>query len=596
MSNHQPKSKNGIEKAPTGIRGLDEITGGGLPRGRPTLVCGGPGCGKTMLGMEFLARGARDFEEPGVFVAFEETTPELKVNFSSTEFDIAGLCGRKKLLFEHVRVERSEIEETGEYDLEGLFIRLKAAIDAIGAKRLVLDTVESLFGSFQNTGILRAELRRLFRWLKDKGMTAVVTAETGEGKLTRHGLEEYVADCVIFLDHRVMNQNSVRRLRVVKYRGSQHGSNEYPYLIEKGGFSVLPLSSLILDHKASLQRVSTGIAGLDEMLGGKGLFRGSSILISGGAGTGKSSIAAHFLQAACQRGERALIFASEQSSDEFTRNMRSIGIDLERWVRRGLLRFQGTRAGFCGLEKHLVMFEQEIAEFTPKVIVVDPITNYGSLGDSNEVKAMMTRLIDLFKSRHITALFTSLTSTGHEAEDSVVGISSLMDTWILLRNLEVDGERNRGLYVLKSRGMAHSNQIREFLLTDKGAKLVNVYVGPQGLLTGSARVRQQAEDRAFARRQQEDAQQQRAELGLKRQHMETEISRLRAKFESEARELQGSLRAAKGRDESASGERMEAARARQAVASSDRRRTRHGANGSGETALSALEEVTLEKM
>ena len=596
MSNHQPKTKSGIEKAPTGIRGLDEITEGGLPRGRPTLVCGGPGCGKTMLGMEFLARGARDFDEPGVFVAFEETTPELKVNFGSTEFDIPGLCARKKLLFEHVRVERSEIEETGEYDLEGLFIRLRAAIEAIGAKRIVLDTIESLFGSFQNTNILRAELRRLFGWLKEKGLTAVITAETGEGKLTRHGMEEYVADCVIFLDHRVANQNSVRRLRVVKYRGSQHGSSEYPYLIEKSGLSVLPLSSLTLDHKASTQRVSTGIVGLDEMLAGKGLFRGSSVLISGGAGTGKSSIAAHFLRAACQRGERALMFASEQSSDEFMRNMRSIGIDLEPWLRRGLLRFQGARAGFCGLEKHLVMFEKETSEFGPKVIVVDPITNYGSLGNFDEVKSMMTRLVDLFKTRNITAMFTSLTAAGHEAEDSVVGISSLMDTWILLRNLEVDGERNRGLYVLKARGMAHSNQIREFLLTDEGARLVDVYVGPEGLLTGSARMRQEAEDRVQARRQEEDAARQRGELEVKRRQMETEITNLRTKFETEARELQRSLGATEARDATISAERMEAARARQMAASGDHRKSKHRTNGSGEAAFSELEEVTAEKM
>lgn len=596
MSNHQPKTKSGIEKAPTGIRGLDEITDGGLPRGRPTLVCGGPGCGKTMLGMEFLARGARDYDEPGVFAAFEETTPELKENFGSTGFDIAALCAHKKLLFEHIRVERSEIEESGEYNLEGLFIRLRAAIEAIGAKRIVLDTIESLFGGFQNTNILRAELRRLFGWLKEKGMTAVVTAETGAGTLTRNGLEEYVADCVIFLDHRVANQNSVRRLRVVKYRGSQHSSNEYPYLIEKSGLSVLPLSSLALKHKASLHRVSTGIAGLDEMLGGKGFFCGSSILVSGGAGTGKSSIAAHFLRAACQRGERALIFASEQSSDEFTRNMRSIGIDLEPWSRRGLLRFHGARAGFCGLEKHLVMFARETTEFEPRVIVVDPITNYGSLGNYDEVKSMVTRLVDLFKSRDITGMFISLTTPGHEMEDSVVGISSLMDTWILLRNLETDGERNRALYVLKSRGMAHSNQVREFLLTDKGAKLVNVYVGPQGLVTGSARLRQEAEDRALARREEEEAARQSAELELKRRQMEGEIAGLRAKFEAEAREVQRRVQATRKRAANVSAERTEAARLRQLGASGDQRKPKHRTNGSGEAAFSALKEAAAEKM
>ena len=477
MSNHQSKSKKGIEKAPTGIRGLDEITEGGFPKGRTTLVCGGPGCGKTVLGMEFLTRGARDYGDPGVFVSFEETTAELKANFCSTDFGVESLCAQKKLYFDYVRVDRSEIEETGEYDLEGLFIRLQAAIDEVQAKRVVLDTIESLFSGFQNANILRAELRRLFCWLKERRITAIVTCETGEGTLTRHGLEEYVADCVIFLDRRMVNQNSIRRLRVVKYRGSAHGANEYPYLIGKNGFSILPLSSLRLDYKASTQRVSTGIPGLDAMLGGKGLFRASSILVSGSAGSGKSSLAAHFLQAACERGERALIFASEQSSDEFMRNMRSIGIDLAVWVKRGLLSFESTRPGFCGLEKHLVMMEQQTREFAPEVVVVDPITNYASLGSYDEVKSMMTRLADLFKTRGITAMFTSLTSPEHGIEDSVVGVSSLMSTWIALQNLEVNGERRRGLCILKSRGMAHSNQIREFLLTDGGVQVLEVCAG-----------------------------------------------------------------------------------------------------------------------
>ena len=570
MSNDAVKGKKGILKSPSGIAGLDEITEGGLPKGRPTLVCGGPGCGKTILGMEFLARGAREYGEPGVFVAFEESARELNVNFASLNFDIAALCAQKKLHVEHVRVERSEIEEAGEYNLEGLFIRLKQAIDAVGAKRIVLDTIEYLFSGFQNTLILRAELRRLFAWLKERGLTAVITAERGKGTLTSYGLEEYVADCVILLDHRVANQQSVRWLRSIKYRGSHHGANEYPFLIENGGFSVLPLSSLRLDHKASAQRVPTGIAGLDAMLGGKGFFRGSSVLVSGGAGAGKSSLAAHFVDAACRRGERALIFASEQSSHESIRNMRSIGIDLERWVKKGLLRFRARRTGFCGLEKHLVLMEQETREFAPRVVVVDPITNYGSLGSNDQVKSMLTRLVDLFKARDITAMFSSLITGGKAAEEGVVGVSSLMDTWLLLRNLEEDGERNRGLYVLKARGMAHSNQIREFLLTDNGARLMDVCVGPGGILTGSARMRQEAEDEAAGRKRGEETKRKRGDLELKRQRLEAHIATLRAEFEAEERELQRSLALAEGRDKMTAAERVVAAHLRQMGAAAGR--------------------------
>ena len=558
----RPAKLEAIRKTPTGIAGLDEIMSGGIPTGRATLVCGGPGCGKTVLGMEFLVHGAVEFHEPGVFMAFEETKGELDENFASMRFDLQDLCAKKKLYVEHVRVERSEIEETGAYDLEGLFIRLQAALDRVGARRLVLDTIECLFAGFNDANLLRAELRRLFRWLKDRGVTAIVTAESGDGTMTRQGLEEYVADCVVLLDHRAADQNSIRRLRVVKYRGSVHGTSEYPFLIGNDGFAVLPLSSLGLHHKASSLRVSSGIPRLDAMLGGKGFFRGSSILISGGAGTGKSSLSAHFIDAACRRGERALIFASEQSSEESIRNMRSIGIDLAPWVKRDLLRFETNRAGFCGLEKHLVMMHEATVAFAPRVVVVDPITNYGSLGHHDEVKSMLTRLIDLFKSREITAIFTSLTSAGHEDEDSVVGVSSLMDTWIQLRNLECDGERNRTLYILKSRGMAHSNQVREFLLTGKGAQLVDVYLGPGGVLTGSARLTQEAKDRAAALECRQEVEQKRMSLQQKREDLAARISTLRAEFETVENELRRGVTQLKARENQVESDRAEMALAR----------------------------------
>ena len=450
---------------------MDEITGGGLPKGRSTLVAGAAGCGKTLFAMEFLVNGATQYDEPGVFVAFEESADELAQNVASLGFDLKKLSRQKKLIVDYVRVDRSEIEETGDYDLEGLFIRLGHAIDSIGAKRVALDTVEVLFSALSNQGILRAELHRLFRWLKDKGVSAIITAERGDGTMTRFGLEEYVADCVIFLDHRVTEQISTRRLRIVKYRGTLHGTNEYPFLIGKHGISVLPITSLGLNHPASTERVSTGLPELDDMLGGKGFLRGSSILISGTAGTGKSSLAATFVDAACRRGERCAYFAFEESPAQIQRNMRSIGMDLAPHIKKKLLLFHATRPSLYGLEMHLVTMYDLVKEYNPSIVVLDPITDFFSVASTSEVKAAITRIIDFLKMNQITALFTTYTSEGESAEETVVGVSSLIDTWLSLRNIENDGERHRGLFVLKARGMAHSNQIRSFVLTDDGIKI-----------------------------------------------------------------------------------------------------------------------------
>lgn len=463
-----------LPKAPTGIPGMDEITGGGLPKGRPTLVAGGAGCGKTLFAMEFLVNGAIEYNEPGVFVAFEENAEELAQNVASLGFDLKKLSKQKKLIVDHVRVERSEIQETGDYDLEGLFIRLGHAIDSIGAKRVVLDTIEALFSALSNQGILRAELHRLFRWLKDKGVSAVITAERGEGTMTRFGLEEYVADCVILLDHRVTEQVSTRRLRIVKYRGTLHGTNEYPFLISKYGISVLPITSLGLEHRASSDRISTGVKELDEMLGSKGFYRGSSILLSGGAGTGKTTLASAFVDAACRRGERCLYFAFEESTNQILRNMRSVGIDLAPCVKKGLLQFHVARPSQYGLEMHLVTMYDLVKEFKPSIVILDPMTDFATVGNAAEIKAAVTRIIDFLKSNQITGLFVSVVSGGEAVDQSVVGVSSLIDAWISLRNLESNGERHRGLFVLKSRGMAHSNQIRSFKLTDDGIKLGEV--------------------------------------------------------------------------------------------------------------------------
>ena len=558
------KPLNGLEKEATGIPGFDEITLGGLPRGRPTLICGSAGAGKTLFAMEFLVRGAILFDEPGVFMSFEETDEELTKNVASLGFDLNQLIADKKLMLDYVFIERSEIEETGEYNLEGLFLRLGHAIDSIGAKRVVLDTLEALFSGLPNEAIIRAELRRLFRWLKDKGVTAVITCERGEGTLTRYGLEEYVADCVILLDHRVKNQISTRRMRIIKYRGTSHGTNEYPFLIDEKGFSVLPITSLGLAHEAPTDYISSGIPRLDEMLNGKGFFRGSSILLSGTAGTGKSTIAAHFVNAACMRGERGLYFGFEESQDQIMRNMRSVGIDLERHVKRNCLKFHNARPSAWGLELHLALIHKSIAEYEPAVVVVDPITNFLAVGDDIETKSMLTRLIDFFKLKQITAIFTSLTSASNEIEDSEVGVSSLMDAWILLKNIESNGERNRGLYILKARGMAHSNQVREFLLTSQGVELVDAYVGLEGVLMGSARVAQSARETAAEVERRRATEQQQRELRRKEELYQAQLAALKGHYETERDAILRELEEEEKRLKIVADQRLEMARWRKA--------------------------------
>ncbi len=556
----------------TGIQGLDEITGGGLPAGRPTLVSGGAGSGKTLFSLEFLVRGATEYGEPGVFMSFEETLPDLTKNAASLGFDLDRLVKEKKLFLDHVYISRAEIAETGEYDLEGLFIRIADAVQRVGAKRVVLDTLEALFGELPNPGILRAEIRRLFAWLKQKGLTTVITAERDRPeKLTRHGIEEFVSDCVIVLDHRIREEISTRRLRIVKYRGSTHGTNEYPFLIDEHGISVLPISSLGLDHVASAERVSTGIERLDGMMGGKGFYRGSSILLSGSSGTGKTSLAAHFVDAACRRGERCLYFAFEESPQQIVRNMRSIGINLEPWIHKGLLEFHAARPTYGGIEEVLLVTHKHITSFKPDIVVVDPITNLLMVSTLNEVRSMLTRLVDFLKTQQITAIFASLTAAGGALEASEADVSSLMDTWLLLKTIEVGGERNRALYVLKSRGMEHSNQIREFLLTNRGLRLLDVYLGPEGVLTGSARVTQEGRERAATTSRRQQLQGRGRELDRKRQIFEARMTMLRAEFEVEEEGIQQSISESKLIDQELLQDRGQMMRSRAADVSVDKK-------------------------
>ncbi len=524
-------------KTPTGIAGLDEITEGGLPTGRPTLICGGPGCGKTLLSVEFIVRGAVEFNEPGVFIAFEEKASELEMNVASIGFDLKQLQAEKKVKIDHVHIERSEIEETGEYDLDGLFIRLNYAIDSIGAKRVVLDTIENLFSSLNNQGILRAELRRLFTWLKEKGVTAIITGERGESSLTRQGLEEYVSDCVILLEHRVINQISTRLMRIVKYRGSVHGTNEYPFLIDHEGFSVLPVTSLQLDSDISSERVSSGIFTLDQMLEGKGFYKGSSILVSGTAGTGKTSIAASFANQACLDNKKCIYLAFEESPNQIVRNMKSIGFDLNKHVEAGLLEFHAFRPTLYGLEMHLVAIHKLVKKFKPEIVILDPITNLITVGSVSEVKAMLIRLIDFLQQSQITVMFTALTLNNIVNEQTDEGVSSLVDAWLLVRDIEYNGERNRGMYIMKSRGMKHSNQVREFVISNDGLTLVDVYLGPEGVMVGSAREAQILQEAAGEALHGHAISRKDREILRKKKVLESTIANLQSEFESIEEEL-----------------------------------------------------------
>jgi circadian clock protein KaiC len=525
-----------LPKVPTGIAGFDDIMLGGLPAGRPSLICGAAGCGKTLFGVTFLVNGAALFGEPGVFMSFEERAEELAANVASLGYDLNGLVESGKLAVDYVRVERSEIEETGGYDLEGLFVRLGYAVDSIGAKRVVLDTIESLFSGFTDAAVLRAELRRLFAWLKDRGLTAIVTGERGDGQLTRHGLEEYISDCVILLDNRVAEQIATRRLRVVKYRGSAHGTNEYPFLIDAEGISVLPVTSSGLHRPVSNEIIASGIAGLDAMLRNGGFYRGSSILVSGVAGTGKTTISSHFLDAACRRGERCMAFVFEEGVEEICRNGLSVGLDLQKWVDAGLLRFEAARPSLYGLETHLARMHRDLERFKPSVVVIDPISAFR--GPDAEVHATLLRIVDLLKSRGITALFTSLRNSGSILDSTDQAVSSLMDSWIKLIDMEANGERNRVLYIIKSRGASHSNQVREYRMTDAGIELIDVYVGSEGVLTGTARLTQEAREQAAAERRRQVIDQHKRELAHRRGALEREIAALQATLDTELSEAQ----------------------------------------------------------
>lgn len=526
-----------LPKCPTGIQGLDEITHGGLPQGRPTLICGSAGSGKTLLGVEFLVRGATQYGETGVLMTFEETSAEITQNVMSLGWDLDQLVADGKLLIDHVYVDPRGFEEAGDYDLEALFIRLGSAIQEVGAKRVVLDTIEVLFSGLANTAILRAELRRLFGWLKSQGVTAIITGERGDSTLTRQGLEEYVSDCVIRLEQRTADELTTRRLQIFKYRGSSHGTNEYPFLIEENGISVVPITSVGLYHEVSSEQISTGIPRLDTMLGGKGYFRGSSILITGMAGTGKTTLAGYFASATCDRGERCLYLATEEAPQQILRNQRSIGLDLAHYIDKGLLRIEAVRPTAYGLEMRLVKIYTWIKEFQPQSVIIDPMSNLTLNGNINQTKNFFMRVIDILKSQQITVMFTNLLEGGGALEHTEIGISSLMDTWLELRTLEANGERNRALYILKSRGMKHSNQVREFVLTNQGVELLDVYIGQGAFLTGAARVAQQKQEKLDIFNRERELERKKRKFEQQQAIIQAQISALQVQLMTEHEEL-----------------------------------------------------------
>ncbi len=517
-----------LAKCPTGIQGLDEITDGGLPQGRPTLICGSAGCGKTLFGVEFLVRGATQYGENGVLITFEETAAEITKNVASLGWNLNQLIAEGKILIDHIYLEASEIEETGEYDLEALFIRLGYAIKKIGAKRVLLDTIEVLFSGLGNANIVRSELRRLFHWLKDQGVTAIITGERGEQTLTRQGLEEYVSDCVIKLDQKTVEEIATRTIQIVKYRGSRHSNNEYPFLIEDNGISVLPITSLNLNHEVSAERISTGIPKLDEMFGGQGYYRGSSVLVTGRAGTGKTTLAGYFARATCLKGERCLYLATEESPQQILRNLNSIGLDLTPYVKQGLLQFDAVRPTNYNLEMRLFKIHRWVKEFQPSAIIVDPMSNLILSGSVMQTKSFFMRLIDYLKSKQITVFMANLTAgeTNLDQENTEIGVSSLMDTWLELQTLKVNGERNRILYTLKSRGMMHSNQVREFIVTSQGVDLVEVYLGEGKFLTGTERINQAIAEQTASRKRKQSFEIKKRECDREKRLIQAQIDAL----------------------------------------------------------------------
>jgi len=522
-----------LKKAPSGIKGFDEITDGGLPKDRPTIICGNTGSGKTIITMEFLVKGALMYNEPGVFMSFEETKEELAANMESLHFDLAGLIKQRKIYVEYLEIDKSQNIEAGRYDLEGLFVRLQNAITSIGAKRVVLDSLDALFYGLDNNAI-RPEIRRLFKWLKGKKVTAIITSESDNGFSTKDGLEQYIADCVIALDNRTVNQTTTRRLKIVKMRGSSHGINEYPFSIDLNGISVLPLMSQLANQSLSTVRISSGVKDLDSMLDGKGFFEGSSILVSGSAGTGKTSLAISLINATCKKKIRGLYCAFEESSSQITRNMRSIGLDIDQYIKSGVLKMYSSRPTIQNLELHLIAIQKIIEEFEPKIIVLDPITNLISEGVNTEIRQMLAHFVDFLKGKNITILFTAaITLETVKSNPSDEGISAMVDTWILVRDIETNSERNRGIYILKSRGMNHSTQVREFVITDDGLALLPIYISADGILTGSAKLEHTLQKEEQHKLLQNEIKGRTSEIERKRKMMEENIALLKTKFESE---------------------------------------------------------------
>lgn len=527
-----------LAKCPTGIEGLDTLTNGGLPRNRLTLICGSAGSGKTSLGIEFLVQGIIKYDEPGLFITFEEKPQEIIENAASIGFDLEDLINKKKLFIEYIPVQEEEVMQSGDYTLEALFIRFEQVITSIAVKRVTLDTLDSIFASLGNTPVLRAEIYRLFNWLKQKNITSLVTSEAGITTLSRNGLEEYISDCVISLRTNIVSEVLTRFLRVVKYRGSKHGTNEYPFLITDIGINLFPITSNYLNNIVSTEFVSTGVKELDEMMDNKGYYRGSTVLVTGTAGTGKSSLAAVFSNSICQTGERCIYFTFEEMINQILRNMSSVNLNLQQWIDKDLLKFYAYRSPTYGLETHLLTIQNVIKEFKPHAVIIDPITNFDLIGTELEIKSMMTRLIDFLKAQQITALFTSLATTIDPREQTEIGISSLIDSWLVLQNLEQAGERTRGITILKSRGIAHSNQIREFIITSNGIKLEKIYVGPNGILTGSARLDQEEQEKLHLLLQEKETLRRKKLLEHKKALLEAKIMALKSEFDADVEEIE----------------------------------------------------------
>ena len=535
------KVKSSSDIVSTGVKGLDDVLGGGIPQGHAMLLVGKPGTGKSILSMEYLLHGIELHKENGVYISFEESEKQIISNAASFGWKFEEMVKKNKLAISYIDMQPEQMRTVGDYDLSALILRVKGAIKKVNARRVVIDGINNLLSTFDDERIIRSDLLRLIREIKEVNATIFITGERGHDSWSKMGFEEYLADGLMHLDNRTDGNYQTREIQVVKCRGINHYTGKSPFIINSEGMSIRPLITADFDYKVLKSRVSTGIADIDNMLGGKGLYRGSTVYITGPSGAGKTSISSSFANGACSRGERALFLAFEESSDQIIRNMKSIGLSLDKWVNEKLLYFYTARATTNSLEGHLDNIMTMVREVEPTCVVLDPISAFRPIANENETKLMLIRLNDYLRARKITTVFTALSSDGEYSEHADVQLSSIADTWIVVRIMDYKGERNNVMQLMKSRGMSHSRQMKEMYFTGNGLKLQNVYQGPEGVLTGAARIGQEKYEKLKEARNVIEIDKNRKKIERKKSLLEASIEALKHEYEEELEALHAAI-------------------------------------------------------